>query len=176
MIARGWERQLDRYRNALFYEIGAAHRRAATARWLAAQAVSYVALPDAPLDYSGKAEARLVRSRPPAGRLTCARSGARAHWRLFAVARRAPLAEPPARCTQRARDSFTLRAPRAGTYAVRVRFTPYWALSQRARLRREARRRLDAVRARARRQRARRDRLLARARLRPRPPLPLSIV
>jgi len=25
-------------------------------------------------------------------------------------------------------DAFTLEAPRPGTYTVRVRFTPYWAL------------------------------------------------
>jgi hypothetical protein len=27
-------------------------------------------------------------------------------------------------------DSFTLQAPRAGTYTVRVRFTPYWKLAR----------------------------------------------
>jgi len=31
--------------------------------------------------------------------------------------------------TQLATDSFTLQAPRAGTFVVRVHFSPYWALA-----------------------------------------------
>ena len=40
-----------------------------------------------------------------------------------------PLAQPPAQLTQLDSDSFTLSAPRAGTFTVRVHFTPYWALA-----------------------------------------------
>jgi hypothetical protein len=124
MLARGWERQLDGYRNPLFY----VHPQALTAvsyrAWLEREAVSYVALSDAPLDYSAVSEARVVNGRPPYLREVW-RS---AHWRLFAVTGAQPLAQPPALLNGVDTDSFTLSAPRAGTYTVRLHFTPYWAI------------------------------------------------
>ncbi len=39
------------------------------------------------------------------------------------------LAQPPALLTAASGDSLTLYAPHPGSYAVRVRFTPYWALA-----------------------------------------------
>jgi hypothetical protein len=125
MIARGWERQLDTYRNALFYDEAHSLSAPAYRAWLAREAISYVALPDAPLDYSAKAEGRLVRSEPAYLREVW-RS---AHWRLFAVVGAQPLAQAPARLSQLSTDSFTLHAPHAGAYTVRVHFTPYWALA-----------------------------------------------
>lgn len=125
MLARGWERQLDRLRNGLFYDSGPL----AAARyedWLSREAVSYVALGDSPPDYSAQAEAALVRAGRVAGLREIWRS---AHWRLFAVTAPRPLADRPAVLERVGRDSFTLRAPRAGTYTVRLRFTPYWALT-----------------------------------------------
>lgn len=131
MIARGWERQLDGYRNGLFYERGGDALTPARYRaWLHAQAISYVALPDASLDYSGKAEARLVQSAAASGRGGFLRPVWRsAHWRLYEVLDPAPLASAPARLTQVGTQSFTLQAPAAGTYTVRLHFTPFWALS-----------------------------------------------
>jgi hypothetical protein len=125
MIARGWERQLDVYRDGLFYE-GAPLTGARYRSWLDAQAISYVALPDAPLDYSAKSEARLVRSGTAGYLREVWRS---AHWRLFAVRGASALAQPPAILTSVGHDSFTLRTPRAGAFTVRLRFTPYWALA-----------------------------------------------
>ncbi len=129
MIARGWERQLDRYRNKLFYEDGPPTPLAASTygAWLAEQAVSYVALPDAPLDYSGTAEARLVAS--PRARGLLREVWRSHHWRLFAVLTPRPLATPPARLASARTDSFVLDAPSAGTFEVRLRFTPYWSLA-----------------------------------------------
>jgi hypothetical protein len=125
MIARGWERQLDTERNALFYG-GAPRLTAARYRaWLDQNAVSYVALADAPLDYSGRAEGRLV----GAGQGYLREVWRSPHWRLFAVRAPTPLAQPPAKLAALDSDSFALRVPRAGTYEVRVRFTPYWALA-----------------------------------------------
>ena len=80
-LARGWERQLDEGRNGIFYDerpLTAARYRS----WLTEQAISYVALPDAPLDYSAESEARLLlggrgRGRRPIRRLTCEKCGAR---------------------------------------------------------------------------------------------------
>ena len=75
MLARGWERQLDQQDGALFYDEASAPLTPARYRaWLSEQAVSYVALPDAPLDYSAKGEARLLRE---AGTPTCGKSGTR---------------------------------------------------------------------------------------------------
>jgi hypothetical protein len=123
MLARGWERQLDVNRNGLFYR--APLREDEYEDWLSYAAVAYVALPDAPLDYSGSAEGRLVRRLPPYLREVW-RSR---RWRLFEVLGATPLAPPPSAVTQLNSDSFTLRAPAAGTYDVRVRFTQYWALA-----------------------------------------------
>ena len=126
MIARGWERQLDRYRNALFYQ-----EHAFTPHdyrvWLDEQAISYVALPDASLDYSGKREASVVRTLAAGGYLhEVWRSR---HWRLFALRAPRPLAGAPGALVSATTDSFSLLAPAPGTYAVRVRFTPYWVLT-----------------------------------------------
>jgi len=127
LLARGWERQLDTRDAALFYE-EEGHRLTAAAykEWLQENGVSYVALPDVRLDFAGAAEGRLVARGLPYLREIW-RS---AHWRLFAVAGAPPLATPPAVLTETGSDSFTLGVPRAGAYGVRVRFTPYWALTQ----------------------------------------------
>jgi hypothetical protein len=125
MLARGWERQLDSYRNGLFYDGAAQLTAAGYGAWLRREAISYVALPDAPLDYSAQSERRVVEGAPAYLREVW-RS---AHWRLFAVSGAQPLAEQPATLSDLDTDSFTLHAPRAGAYTVRVHFTPYWALS-----------------------------------------------
>jgi hypothetical protein len=126
MIARGWERQLDVYRNGIFYEESKPLTAARYRAWLEDNAISYVALPDAPLDYSAQAEARLVRS----GQATYLHEIWHSkNWRLFAVSDAAPLAGAPAVLESVSTDSLRLYAPRPGTYTVRVRFTPYWALA-----------------------------------------------
>lgn len=78
-LARGWDRQLDTRYAALFYRprLTASAYRA----WLAENRVRYVALPDARLDYAGKAEGALVRHGLPYLREIW-RSR---HWRLFRV-------------------------------------------------------------------------------------------
>jgi hypothetical protein len=125
-IARGWERQLDSRRNALFYS-GAPLDAARYRAWLSDEAISLVALPDAPLDYSARAEARLVRGPAPAAYLR--EIWRSAHWRLFAVLGAAPLAQAPAQLQRLGHSSFELLAPGAGSYTVRVRFTPYWRVA-----------------------------------------------
>jgi hypothetical protein len=144
LLARGWERQLDTRDAALLYEDGEGPPTAAAYReWLYENGVSYVALPDVRLDFAGAAEGRLIARGVPYLREVW-RS---AHWRLFAVAGAPPLAAPvaavgavgPDSTTSAALlpllravgpDSFTLALPRAGSYSVRVRFTPYWALTE----------------------------------------------
>jgi hypothetical protein len=123
LLARGWERQLDTRYGALFYSSGLS--ASAYRAWLAENAISYVALPDVRLDFAGEAEGRLIARGLPYLREVW-RS---AHWRLFAVRGATPLAAPPALLRSVGSDSFTLVAPRAGTFTVRVRFTPYWGFS-----------------------------------------------
>ena len=123
-LARGWERQLDIADNALFYRPGALTPTRYDA-WLHALAVRFVALPDARLDRSARAEAALIRSRPRFLTLVFASR----HWRVYAVANPAPLASGAARLTSLGPDSATLRADRPGRTLVRIRWSPYWRLA-----------------------------------------------
>lgn len=123
-LARGWQRQLDVGRNGLFYE--GALGDAAYARWLAQNAVRYVALPNATLDYSSRRERALIERDPRYLRLVW-RS---ADWRVYEVTPAPPLviAEGGAdiRLAEMGSDELTLDVRRPGRALVRVRFTPYW--------------------------------------------------
>jgi hypothetical protein len=122
-LARGWERQVDRRYAPLFY---GAELDARTYRgWLDEHAVRYVALPDAQLDYSATAEARLIRRGLPWLRL----AWRDAHWRVYAVAGARPLVEGAAREMRLDPDGFVLDAHRAGTALVRVRYTRWWSVT-----------------------------------------------
>lgn len=125
MIARGWERQLDRGRDGIFYS-GAPLTAAGLHGWMREQGASLIALPDAPLDYSGRAEARLLRRGPPRYLREVWRSP---RWRLFALADPRPLLSPPGRLVSVSTDGASLLLPRPGSYLLRLRFTPYWELS-----------------------------------------------
>jgi hypothetical protein len=123
-LARGWERQVDRQRNALFYDsrpLTPARYR----RWLDDNAVRFVALADAPIDYSAAQEAQLLRDGLPYLREVWHD----AHWRVFAVSAARPLARGAARVTTLDTERVRLAASRAGVVDLRVRFTPYWRIS-----------------------------------------------
>lgn len=123
-IARGWERQLDRKLNPIFYEgpIAADAYR----DWLDERAVGYVALPDAPLDYAGEEEAALIERGPEYLRPVWGDDD----WRVYRVRDPMPLASPPAELTRLDADSFVVSSPRAGTTEIRVRHTPYWSVTE----------------------------------------------
>jgi hypothetical protein len=123
-LARGWERQLDRKVNGLFYD-GRPLTPQRYRRWLDENAVAYVALADAPVDYSAAAEAKLVRDGALPYLHEVFHDG---HWRVFAVDHPAPLASGGARVTRLDADALDLRVPRPGSYLVRVRFTRYWRI------------------------------------------------
>ncbi|HWF24672.1 MAG TPA: hypothetical protein VG275_04455 [Solirubrobacteraceae bacterium] len=121
-LARGWERQLDIEDNPLFYD-----GRLSPARyeaWLYRVAVRFVAVPDTTLDYSARAEAALIDRGLPYLRLVW-RSR---HWRVYAVSDPTPIVTGAA-LRALGPDSLTIAASRPTTVEVRVRFTPYWALS-----------------------------------------------
>ncbi len=173
MIARGWERQLDTKQNALFYAAAGPLTAARYRAWLDADAVAYVALADAPLDYAGRAEGRLL----GAGQGYLREVWRSAHWRLFAVRAPTALAQRPSVLSWLGSDSFTLqRAARGNVRGARALHAVLGAV-ERARLRqpRPGRGRMDGRADRRARQRARDDRLLARARLRARRALQLTL-
>ena len=120
-LARGWHRQLDRKVNPLFY----AKARLTASRyedWLRDNAVRWVALPDAPLDFSAREERRLLLHGEPFLRLVH-RS---AHWRIWEVRDALPPVSGPARLTAAGADGFDLQASRPGWVLVRQHGTPYW--------------------------------------------------
>ena len=125
MLARGWERQLDRRVNPIFYRdaqhpLGPAGYHA----WLRAQAVSYVALPDAALDRSALGERAVIRSRPAYLReLWHSRD-----WTVFAVRDPLPLLSGPGRLVGQDGDSLSIAVRRPGRFLLRMHYSPYWEL------------------------------------------------
>jgi len=126
MLARGWERQLDDLRNPLFYEESLPLTGRRYREWLSSTSVSYVALPDAKVDYSAQSEAALLKGHLPSYLREVWHSP---HWRLFKVIGPQPLVTPPAVVTAVTGQSVTLSVPAAGSYTVRVHFTPYWKVA-----------------------------------------------
>ena len=121
-LARGWEKQLEEKYDGVLLEGGLT--AAGYERWLHEQAVSYVALPDTPLDPSSAQEGRLIR-----GGLPYLRPVFRSrHWTVYAVRSSTPLLEGPGRLTAIGSDAFALRATGPGRLLVRVRWTPFWTV------------------------------------------------
>jgi hypothetical protein len=125
-IARGWERQLDEKLNPLFYEEDEPLTAARYRRWLDDLAVGFVAVPDAPLDFAGEAEAALIAR--GVSYLELAYRGE--NWRVYRVDDPTPLATGAATLGQLTAQAFVLDAKATGTALVRVRWTPYWAVTE----------------------------------------------
>ena len=122
-LARGWERQLDTKYNALFYN--GTLTPASYQAWLHQLAVRYVAVADAAPDYAAEAEVALIDRGLPYLRLMD-RTG---HWRVYAVQNPTPLVQGAARLRELGPNWLQLVATRPGTALVRVRFSPYWAIT-----------------------------------------------
>ncbi|PZG02123.1 hypothetical protein C1I99_03775, partial [Micromonospora deserti] len=123
-LARGWLRQADIGRNPLFFTTvpGAAGTgvplTATSYRdWLLDNAVQFVAVPDAPLSWVGRAEAELVTGGLPY--LTPVWSGP--HWRVWAVTAPRPIVGAPGELVRSDGASVTFRTPAAGSVPLRVR-------------------------------------------------------
>jgi hypothetical protein len=123
-IARGWERQLDRKLNPLFYEapLTAEDYR----QWLDDLAVGFVAVPDAPLDYAARMEAGLIALGLPYLRLVFESED----WRVYRVRNPTPLVTGAAELTRLTSEEFVLQASAPGTALVRIRWTPYWTVTE----------------------------------------------
>jgi hypothetical protein len=130
-LARGWLRQLDTTRDDVFYDEGELTNRSYSA-WLRGNAISYVALPDAPLDYSSTAEQKLILAEPSYLKLRYRSE----HWRIYAVRNPKPLVAPIPSAGGKAKTlwvgqrGFALDVTKPGRFLVRVNFTPYWSISR----------------------------------------------
>ncbi|MFI7609574.1 hypothetical protein ACIBTV_31285 [Micromonospora sp. NPDC049366] len=131
-LARGWLRQADIDRNPLFFTTvpgatgtGVPLTPASYRAWLAENAVQYVAVPDAPLSWVGRAEAELVEGGLPY--LTPVWSGP--HWKVWAVVDPTPLVAAPAELVRADGATVAFYAPTAGPVTVRVRHSRWLTAS-----------------------------------------------
>ena len=123
-LARGWERQLDMAYDGIFYQAGLL-KGSKYLSWLLSNGVSYVALPDAPLDYAGTSEAALLRSGTVPGLRPVWRSST---WELWRVRASAGLASGPARVSAVGPKSVLVHFSAPGTSVLKLRWTRYWSL------------------------------------------------
>lgn len=123
-MARGWLRQLDTKDNALFYD---GTLTASTYHdWLLARGVTYVALPNVPLDASGQAEAELLRSGLPYLDL----AWQDANWKVWIVTDSSGLVRGPATLTELGVSSVAVDFQAPGVATVLVHFTSLWSITE----------------------------------------------
>jgi hypothetical protein len=124
-LARGWERQLDVADNPIFYHAGALDARTYSS-WLVANGVTFVAVPDAPLDFAGEAEAKLVSSGAVPGLQRVWQSP---HWRLYRVSGSQGIVDRPDRLVSAAGGQLVVDAPQPGAVLIRIRYSSDWTLA-----------------------------------------------
>jgi hypothetical protein len=124
-IVRGWYRQSDFPQNELLYDRSLA--AAPYEAWLRRLGVRYVVLTDAPVDYSARAEAKLIRS----GRTSLLPVFRSTHLTVYELPDASPLVVGRAPATVLwmwpSRIVAVVGAP--GEYVVKVRWAPYWRAS-----------------------------------------------
>ncbi len=121
-LARGWERQAETDESQLFRSgLSPGSYRG----WLAANGVSYVAIPDVPLDYLAHREELLIDRDLSYLRPIWSNDD----WRLFAVRDATGLVDRPASISSIGVDWFDLRIPRASSFELRIHFSPYWKVT-----------------------------------------------
>jgi hypothetical protein len=121
-LARGWERQAETDELQLFRS-GLSPR--SYRNWLAANGVSYVAIPDVPLDYLAHREELLIDRDLPYLKPIWSNGD----WRLFAVRDATGLVDRPARISSIGADWFDLEVPGAAQFELRIHFSPYWKVT-----------------------------------------------
>ncbi len=122
-LARGWYRQSDFPQNTILYQD--AITPSAYNTWLRSLGISYVLLPDVPLDYSSQAEAALIES----GHSGLVPAGRTAHWRFYRVPDPVGIVSggpSPPRRVHITGDSIRFVVSKPGSYLIRVRYSPYW--------------------------------------------------
>jgi hypothetical protein len=123
LLARGWERQLE---SADFHLFKSGLSPRSYRAWLLAHGVTYVALPEAPLDYLAHREAALIHQ----GLDYLRPIWSNGEWRLYAVRDPRGLVDAPAQLSSIGADWFDMRSPRAGRFVLRIHFSPYWTVSR----------------------------------------------
>jgi hypothetical protein len=123
-LARGWERQLDGTRDALFY--GGVLNRVSYGTWLAEHGVRFVALPDGKPDFSAIRERALIESGQPYLRLAWRSKD----WRVYEVtlphAILIPRGDADMELTSLGNSSLSIDVRRPGEATVKVQWSPYW--------------------------------------------------
>ena len=125
-LARGWFRQNDYPQNRLLYS-DEGFSRSTYLRWLRSLGVRYVVLTDAPPDYSARYEAKLLLS----GKSGLTRVLKTEDVSIYAVPSPRPLitGPGPASVVGLTETQVTVRAAKAGTYRLAIRYSPYWMAS-----------------------------------------------
>jgi hypothetical protein len=117
-LARGWNRQADVERNALFYD---GSLTPDTYRdWLRRWSVTYVVLPSDEPDGAAVREAKIVAAGQPWLRPVWKD----ANWQLFEVSGTDPLADPPAVVNEAGPAELTVTMPVAGSTLLRIPWSP----------------------------------------------------
>ncbi|RSM64938.1 hypothetical protein DMB66_18340 [Actinoplanes sp. ATCC 53533] len=123
-LARGWERQVDTDRNALFYRDALSPQDYVA--WLRANAVSYVAIaPAAVPDRYARGESALVLNGVPELREVWRDDT----WRLYEVTGAQPLVSAPAQLVRSDRGGVTVRVPLGRDVLVRVHWSRWLSLA-----------------------------------------------
>jgi hypothetical protein len=120
-LARGWFRQDDFPQNDVLYKrLG----RQAYLHWLRLLGVKYVVLTDAPLDYSARREAKLLRS----GRSGLVLRFVSPHARIYELPGASGIVTGArgAGVVSLRPDAVVLHVRRAARYRVALRYSPYW--------------------------------------------------
>jgi hypothetical protein len=123
-LARGWERQLDGTRDALFY--GGVLTRVSYGTWLAEHGVRFVALPSGKPDFSAYRERALIESGLPYLRLVWRSK----EWRVYEVtlphAILIPQSGAEMELASLGNSSLDIDVRRPGEAEVKVHWSPYW--------------------------------------------------
>lgn len=121
VLARGWERQVDEARNPIFY--GRAPLTATSYRgFLDRNAVGLVAVARGnQFDWGTRSEAALIATGLPYLHQIAVNS----YWTLYRVSDPTPVVAAPAVVRNTTDTGLVLRVPSPGSYAVRLRWSPY---------------------------------------------------
>lgn len=122
-IARGWQTQIDRDRNNLFYS--GTLTPSTYLEWLRENAVSYVAVPKKFVHEEAEQEAAVAASMTSSLRIVFEND----NWRIYEVVDAQPLASGSATVIAVSPEQIRLRASQPGWTTVRFRYTPMYTVT-----------------------------------------------
>ena len=123
-LARGWNRQADVARNAVFYSVDHPMTSRRYLRWLRSMAVRLVVVPSSTLDYAGVRERRLISHGLPYLREVWSDPT----WTLYEVTTPAPMVRAPATLVRSDAASVTVQMPTAGSTVLRIAWSPWLSI------------------------------------------------